>query len=327
MKIKAAVIGTGIGLKHFEAIENYKNSKVEVICETNKKKLNYLKKKFPNKIVTSDENDIFKNEKINLVSIASYDNDHYSQIIKSIRSNKNVIVEKPMCLNLSQLKKIYKLIKKKKNIKMTSNLVLRTNSLFKSFKNRINNKKIFYIEADYIWGRYKKLLGWRSNVKEYSLTLGAAIHMIDLVCWLISLKPQTVLAIGNDKLTKNTKFKKKSLVVMLFKFPQNILVKISANSVAIHDHFHALKIFSKNETLENTMQGALSHSKKGVIKIKGKYPDKKNRKRLIHNFLDCLKNKNTKPIVSFKEQFDLMSICFAVDKSIKLNKTIKINYF
>ena len=210
---------------------------------------------------------------------------------------------------------------------MTSNLVLRTNSLFKSFKNRINNKKIFYIEADYIWGRYKKLLGWRSNVKEYSLTLGAAIHMIDLVCWLIGLKPQTVLAIGNDKLTKNTKFKKKSLVVMLFKFPQNILVKISANSVAIHDHFHALKIFSKNETLENTTQGGLSHNKKGVIKIKGRYPDKKNRKRLIHNFLDFLKNKNTKPIVSFKEQFDLMSICFAVDKSIRLNKTIKINYF
>ena len=30
MKIKAAVIGT-VDLKHFEAIENYKSSKVEVI--------------------------------------------------------------------------------------------------------------------------------------------------------------------------------------------------------------------------------------------------------------------------------------------------------
>ncbi len=327
MKIKAAIIGTGIGLKHFEAIENYKNSNVEVICETNKKRIKFLKKKFPNKIITSDENYVFKNKKINLVSIASHDDDHYYQIIKSIKSSKNIIVEKPMCLNISQLKKIHKLITKKKKIKMTSNLVLRVNSLFKTFKKRIDNKKIFYIEADYIWGRYKKLFGWRSNVKEYSLTLGAAIHMIDLVCWLINLKPQTVLAIGNDKLTKNTKFKKKSLVVMFFKFPQNISVKISANSVAIHDHFHALKVFSKNETLENSMQGAFAHSKRGITKIRGKYPDKQNRKKLIHNFLDCLKNKNTKPIVTLKEQFDLMSICFAVDKSIKLNKTVKIRYF
>ena len=327
MKIKAAIIGTGIGLKHFEAIEHYKNSNVEVICETNKKRLSFLKKKFPNKIVTNDENHIFKNKKINLVSIASYDHDHYRQIVKSIKTNKNIIVEKPMCLNLSQLKKIYKLLKKKKKINMTSNLVLRVNSLFETLKKRINNKKIFYIEADYIWGRLKKLFGWRSNLKEYSLTLGAAIHMIDLVCWLTGLKPQTVSAFGNDKLTKKTRFKKKSLIVMIFKFPQNILVKISANGVAIHDHFHSLKIFSKNETLENTIQGPFAHNEKGTIKIKGKYPDKKNRKKLIYNFLDCLINKNIKPIVTQKEQFDLMSICFAVDKSIKLNKTVKIKYF
>ena len=114
---------------------------------------------------------------------------------------------------------------------------------------------------------------------------------------------------------------------MIFKFPQNILVKISSNCVAIHDNFHSLKIFSKNETLENTIQGPFAHNEKGTIKIKGKYPDKKNRKKLIYNFLDCLINKNIKPIVTQKEQFDLMSICFAVDKSIKLNKTVKIKYF
>ena len=73
------------------------------------KKDSILKKKFPNKIVTNDENHIFKNKKINLVTIASYDHDHYRQIVKSIKTNKNIIVEKPMCLNLSQLKKIYKL--------------------------------------------------------------------------------------------------------------------------------------------------------------------------------------------------------------------------
>ena len=49
MKIKAAVIGMGIGEKHVEAIENYNLSKVLIICEKNKKKLKYLKKKYPKK--------------------------------------------------------------------------------------------------------------------------------------------------------------------------------------------------------------------------------------------------------------------------------------
>ena len=43
--IKAAIIGTGIGIKHFEAIHKYKNAVVKIICETNKKKNNRFKKK------------------------------------------------------------------------------------------------------------------------------------------------------------------------------------------------------------------------------------------------------------------------------------------
>ena len=62
-----------------------------------------------------------------------------------------------MCLNSDQLKNIYKFIKTKK-IKMTSNLVLRVNSLFKDFKKKIDNNRIYYIEGDYVWGRKKNIL-------------------------------------------------------------------------------------------------------------------------------------------------------------------------
>ena len=129
------------------------------------KKNKYFKKKFPKKQITNNENHIFKNKNINLVSIASYDNDHFRQIIKSINTRKHIIVEKPMCLNLEQLKKIFHMIKKNSKIKMISNLVLRTNSLFKTFKNKINKKDVYYIEADYIWGRQEKLLGGDQKYK------------------------------------------------------------------------------------------------------------------------------------------------------------------
>ena len=88
-----------------------------------------------------------------------------------------------------------------KKLKFLSNLVLRTNSLFKNFKKNIDIKNVFYIEADYIWGRKHKLFGWRSKIKDYSLILGAAIHMIDLVLWITNLKPISVYTIGSDKIT------------------------------------------------------------------------------------------------------------------------------
>ena len=56
------------------------------------------------------------------------------------------------------------------------------------------------------------------------------------------------------------------------------------------------------------------------------YPDKKNRKKLIENFIDVLIDGRIKPIITLKEQFDLMSVCFASDKSLRLKRKIKIKY-
>ena len=184
-KISSAIIGFGIGQKHFEAIHKYKNSEVNIICEKDLNKLKHLKKKFPKIKITNNEDEIFLNKEINLVSIASYDNDHYKQILKCIKYKKNIIVEKPMCLSLKELKYIKRLILKS-NLKITSNLVLRVNDLFLDIKKKIKKENIFYLEADYIWGRKNKLYGWRSNIKDYSVLLGAGIHVIDLVMWLLN---------------------------------------------------------------------------------------------------------------------------------------------
>ena len=100
-KINAAIIGTGIGLKHLESIEGYRNSLVKIICEKDKKKIKFLKKKFPKKLITNNLEAIFKDKTINLITIASYDDTHYQYIMKCIRHNKNIIVEKPMCLKIN----------------------------------------------------------------------------------------------------------------------------------------------------------------------------------------------------------------------------------
>ena len=150
--------------------------------------------------------------------------------------------------------------------------------------------------------------------------------MIDLITWITGLNPSTVYAVGNNKITKNTIFKKNSLITMIFEFPMNILVKITANAVATYDHFHEVKIFSKDSTLVNSRIGAYYIKKNKLMKIKSLYPDKKNRKKLIQNFVDSINQKNIKPLISIKEQIDLMTICFAVEKSIKLKKKIKIKY-
>ena len=170
-----------------------------------------------------------------------------------------------MCLTYKQLEHIDRLLKKSK-LKITSNLVLRTNSLFINFKNQIDKNKVFYIEADYIWGRREKLFEWRSKVKNYSLTLGAGIHMIDLIIWFLGELPKSVTAFSNNTVTKNSKFKKKSFAIYIFEFSNNLIVKITANLAAVYNHIHEIKIFQKDITLINNLNGSFLINKNKIVK-------------------------------------------------------------
>ena len=94
-----------------------------------------------------------------------------------------------------------------------------------------------------------------------------------------------------------------------------------------YQHFHEVKIFEENQTIIHNLNGSFIINKKKQKKtLKGRYPDKINRKNLIHNFIDQIKDTSITPILTLKEQVDLMTVCFYADRSLKSNKEIKIKY-
>lgn len=326
-KINFAVIGAGVGVHHATAISNNKNSNLKYICEKNYKKIFFLKKKFPKTIITSKEDIIFNDKSVKAISIASYDHFHYSQILKCINKNKNIFVEKPICNSLKELLDIEKKIKNDQII-ISSNLVLRTCALFKEFKNLIkkNKRQPFYIEADYLWGRFFKLEGWRSKSKNYSLINGAAIHMIDLVMWLLDKKPKYVTAFGNSMHNSN-KFRGNSFNLIILEFDSGCIVKISANALSATPHDHNLQIYFENKSVFKHFNKKFYFDKnKNKFNLSQNYPDKKNRKDIINSFIKSLVNNKNTCIVKKKEVFDVMKVCFYAIKSLKNNKKLEIKY-
>ena len=205
-KFNVGVIGLGVGERHLQYyLKSSFINKIKVY-DFDTKKVNKLKSKYFNIEFVKNENEIIKSSEINIVSIASYDNYHAKQILKCLAYKKHIFVEKPICLYENELNKIYKAFKKKK-LKLSSNLVLRTAPLFIDLKKQISNGdfgKLFYLEADYLWGRINKFFSWRSKMSYYSKIYGAAVHMIDLVVWLLDKYPSEVFATGNKIATKNT---------------------------------------------------------------------------------------------------------------------------
>ena len=115
-KIVIGVIGLGVGAFHLQNSLAYKNCKVKYICDKNKKRLFYYKNKFKIQNATIDFNEVVNDKEVNVIIIASNDDDHFYQIIKSLKNDKHVFIEKPMCLSLKDLKNIIKIKKKKTKI-------------------------------------------------------------------------------------------------------------------------------------------------------------------------------------------------------------------
>lgn len=331
-KINCAVIGMGVGERHARFYKKFPNTQLLKIYEKNKTKIKKLRKKFPKVEFVKNENEIIQDRKINLVSIASYDNYHAEQIIKCLKYKKNIFVEKPLCLNLQELKKIYRYYKKSKS-KISCNLVLRGSTQFKKIKFFAQNNKfgkIYYIEADYNYGRAHKILyGWRSKIPFYSVTCGGGVHMIDQINCILNEYPYEIKSDANKIVSKNSLFKYKDLTVAILKYKSGILSKVSSNFGCKVPHHHQFRVFKTKSSIFFGLNGIefFKSDKKNSkpINMKNKFTEEQ-KNIVLKDFVKNLIERKKSKLLDFESIKNCTLICLAIEKSFRTNKNVKINY-
>ena len=331
--LNVSVIGMGIGEKHVQIYLENRYCNLVSICDFDIQKLKKLKNKYPEVQIYDNSQHIFNDPNIDLVSIASYDNYHSEQVIAAIKNNKHVMIEKPLCLNENEFKRIHRTHIANKRINMSSNFVLRSNDRFKKIKKKIHSNDfgdILFIDCDYLWGRKEKLFGWRADMDFYSIILGAAIHMIDLVMWMMQSKPKTVYAAGNKIGMEGSNINNNCFAILILKFNNGVIAKITGNGSCVHPHFHGMKIFGSKQTAIHDLDDAyfLNKSQSGFKRkmIIEPYPQKETRKEIINSFVDSIVNSQLNALVTQQDVYNVMSVGLAAEKSIKTQKEIKIDY-
>ena len=154
--------------------------------------------------------------------------------------------------------------------------------------------------------------------------------MIDLIMWLIDSRPVSVQAIGNDISSKKTNLMFNSFAVILLKFENGVVAKITGNGGCVHPHFHGLNVFGTKQTAIHNLTGAyyLDSSKSDFkpVYINEPYPEKKSREKVIHSFVDSILDSSLTPLVPQQDVYDVMSVCFAAEKAMNTGNTIQVNY-
>ncbi|MCM8818646.1 MAG: Gfo/Idh/MocA family oxidoreductase [Candidatus Omnitrophica bacterium] len=197
-EIKSGIIGYGptfgMGKYHAELINSTSGMKVVSFYDINKENLEQAKKDFPNCKTYNNLNEFLNDKEIELVVIITPHNTHKDLTIASLNAGKNVVVEKPMCLNLKEADEmIEKAAKKKLMLSVFHNR--RWDGDFLAIEKIIKNGeigKIFNVEM--FIGNYSMPREWWRSEKEIS---GGTFYDwgAHLLYWLLLLIPSKIKSI------------------------------------------------------------------------------------------------------------------------------------
>ena len=266
---------------------------------------------------TNDNTEILHDATINTIFIATRHNLHASLVKNALTNNKNVFVEKPLCMNENELTEIAELYKEKNN-----HLLVGFNRRFSPHIQKIKQK---------FSGDLPKAINYRINAGNVppdhwvndpeiggGRIIGEVCHFIDL-CQFIAGSRINLVHANNmntannlfDTLAINLGFENGSTAsISYFSNGSKLLNKeylevFYAGTTAIVDDFKIMNIFG---------------SKKEKLKLR---KQDKGHAEEVKQFIDAIENGNPQPI-PFEEIFNSTLATFKVIESIKTRQSISI---
>tara|TARA_B110000211_G_scaffold228761_1_gene285515 strand:- start:78 stop:1541 length:1464 start_codon:yes stop_codon:yes gene_type:complete len=261
---------------------------------------------------SADSVDVVGNKDIDTVFIATQHNTHAKFVIEALNAGKNVFVEKPLAMNLEELKAVEVAFKKSDATLMVgfnrrfAPVCIEAKKIFKNIAEPIVLN--FRINAGFIpkehWAQNKEFGGGR--------IIGEMCHFIDLMQYFTDSKPVRVYADcidGNNELLKNDD--NISIVVKFDNGSIGNLTYLANGDKSVPKE--RLEIFGGGKTFViNDFRGGESHISNKVQKVAS---NGKGHKEEVEAFLTSVKNGTNQPI-SMESMILTTKTTFAIVDSI-----------
>ena len=272
---------------------------------------------------TSDERDIFDNDEINTIFIATRHDSHAQYVLKGLRAGKNISVEKPLCLKESELEEIketyHSLIQQNEAPILMVGYNRRFSSLTKIMKDRFGEgpmAMIYRINAGYIpkeaWVQDRDIGGGR--------IIGEVCHFVDFLTFLNGSLPESVSAIAlpdaenlEDTVCINLKFRNGSVGTISYfsngskKIFKEYIEIYKSGMVGMIRDFKEIEIFESKKKFK----------KKLLSQDKGQ-------KTMVASLFEAIKTGKPSPI-NFDELYSATEATFNIIKSIRAGKIVSFN--
>jgi predicted dehydrogenase len=326
--LRAAVIGLGVGEQHIAGYRAHPDCEVVALCDLDAKRLTAVGERTGVAWRTREPEELLTSPDIDVVSVASYDDAHYVQIRTALSHGKHVFAEKPLVLFEHEARELRDLLAVRPDLVLSSNVPLRRSPRFVELRERVaagDLGELFHVEGDYEYGRRHKLTdGWRGRIPYYSVVLGGAIHLVDLLLWITG-KPvaEVTAAIGNRIATRGTQFSHDDFVMAILRFADGMSGKVTANLGCVAPHFHQVKLFGTDGTFVNGLPDAVIHRQEGSERITTPYPGV-TKSSLIPSFIEQIATGSPAEVTA-ADVFATLDVCFAIERALHERAPVRIS--
>jgi predicted dehydrogenase len=334
-----AVVGLGIGEQHARMYATLPSCQVKLLVDLDKSRAETLAKAFPNSAVGGDLDDALERGDIDVVSIASFDDVHFGQVMRALSAGKHVFVEKPLCRSAGELAQVRAALNAQPSLHLASNHVLRGADLYRWLRDEIAAGAfgdIYAFDGDYLYGRLHKITeGWRGDTDDYSVMLGGGIHIIDLMLWLTGQRPVSIHAVGSRICTRSSVFRYDDFTAATMTFASGMVGRITANFGCVHRHQHVIRVFGTRKTFilddagprlmvtRDPVEPGLAVPPVEPINLA---PKPAHKGVLIPAFIDGIVTNRSPRTPDLDATFDAIAIAAACDEAVSNSSPVQIRY-
>ena len=249
--MKVGIIGLGIGVRHLETAL-FAGHEVVGICDFSREKLDSVVNHFDLRRASKflDWERLLELD-LDVVVIASRDQDHFEQTHAFLSRGVSVFSEKPVASSSKELEELRLLLADRPNVGFGANFRLRHEPWVKDLKAKLENGEfgeVVEVRGTYWYGRHHKIMsGWRGEDPFYSPILGGGIHMFDLGLHLSR----------GDWISTQTRSMKSKVANPLHRYDyasssvvleRDYLLTVVTNFCAPIEHYHGLEIVGTEGT-------------------------------------------------------------------------------
>src|SRR5882724_7837487 len=339
-KYNVGIIGYGwVATAHIAAINASSLSQVTAIYSSRKLVSGELSARHGGKITAyNDLDEMLADPDIQVVSVCSYPYDHAKQVIAAAKAGKHLIIEKPLCLSLKDLRAMQKAVEQT-GIKTCVCFECRYSSQFLTTKAVIDEGllgKLHYGEVDYYHGIGPWYGQFRWNTRKDSggsSLLSAGCHALDILLLCMGREVESVSSYATDSANKDfRKYEYPTTSVTILKFDDGRIGKVASSIDCLQPYyFHTHLVGSEGSLLDNkfhsTKLEGLNKTKWSELSIKlcdsGDVTDHPYENQFAA-FFEALEAGREMPLTSLAEAARTHEVIFAADRSAELGRPVRI---